>query len=281
VAVRTNLDEIKVSGKWLELPKVTFPAPFAIDKTQAKVVIAGKGAEVTADQPFTFRYYLASGPTGKKLEESFTSKSDFTTTLSGLIKGFQTTLVGKKAGSRVLLAITGPDGYDSQGGSPDGSIKVGDTLVFVVDIVGAAVTQPSGKTTNPPNGLPTVAGGAADKPTVTMPGTAAPTTMSAVSLISGGGAKVAKGDTIYVRYVGYSWKTGKLVDDQWTPNEGLLVNTIPGWQTGLLGKAIGSRVLLVLPPKDGYPQGSNNPPLEAGDTIVYVVDILYSYKATS
>lgn len=279
--VRTNLDGIKVSGAWGKLPKVTIPAPFAIDKTQAKVLIAGKGAEVTADGLFSFRYYLAAGPTGKKLEESFSSKSDFTTTLPGLIKGFQTTLVGKKVGSRVLLAVTGPDGYDSQGGSQDGSIKVGDTLIFVVDIVGAAVAQPSGKTVTPPAGLPTVTGGAADKPTVTMPGTAAPAAMSAVSLIEGTGAKVAKDDTIYVRYVGYSWKTGKLVDDQWTPNDGLLSSTISGWQTGLLGKRVGSRVLLVLPPKDGYPQGSNNPPLEAGDTIVYVIDILYTYKKTA
>lgn len=41
----------------------------------------------------------------------------------------------------------------------------------------------------------------------------------------------------------------------------------------------GSRVLLVLPPEYGYPDGANNPPLEKGDTIVYVVDILFAYQA--
>jgi peptidylprolyl isomerase len=112
-----------------------------------------------------------------------------------------------------------------------------------------------------------------------MPGTAAPAKMSAQSLIEGGGAKVAKGDSIHVRYVGYSWKTGKLIDDQWTPSDGALAGTISGWQKGLLGKRVGSRVLLVLPPADSYPAGSNNPPLEAGDTIVYVIDILYTYQA--
>ena len=34
--------------------------------------------------------------------------------------------------------------------------------------------------------------------------------------------------------------------------------------------------LLVWPPADGYPEGSNNPPLEKGDTIVYVVDVLFA-----
>jgi len=40
-------------------------------------------------------------------------------------------------------------------------------------------------------------------------------------------------------------------------------------------------VLLVLPPADGFPEGSNNPPVEAGDTVVYVVDILFSAASTS
>ncbi len=44
----------------------------------------------------------------------------------------------------------------------------------------------------------------------------------------------------------------------------------------MLGKRVGQRVLLVLPPEFNYPQGSNNPPVEAGDTLVYVVDLLYA-----
>jgi len=77
-----------------------------------------------------------------------------------------------------------------------------------------------------------------------------------------------------------SWKTGKLIDDQFaTASRGKLSSTIPGWQSGLVGKKIGSRVLLVLPPADGYPQGSSNPPVEAGDTVVYVVDLLFAYPA--
>jgi len=279
VAPQTNLDGVKVTGKWLKTPKVSFKAPFVIDKTNAKVLIEGKGVALTDSGPFTFRYYLANGRTGKKVEESFSSKSNYTTSLAGLIKGFQTGLVGKKAGSRVLLGIPGAEAYDAQGGSSDGTIAVGDTLIFVVDILGASLSEPSGKVVAPAAGSPSVTGGAADKPTVTMPGTAAPAKMSAQSLIVGGGAKVAKGDTIYVRYVGYSWKTGKLIDDQWTPSEGALASTISGWQKGLVGKQVGSRVLLVLPPADGYPEGSNNPPLEAGDTIVYVIDILYTYQA--
>lgn len=101
--------------------------------------------------------------------------------------------------------------------------------------------------------------------------------MVAQPLTEGTGAKVAKDDTIVVHYLGVSWKTGKVLEDKYaTADSGKLSSTIPGWQKGLVGKRIGQRVLLVLPPADGYPQGSNNPPVDAGDTVVYVVDILFT-----
>jgi peptidylprolyl isomerase len=280
VTVQTSLDGITVTGKQLKAPKVTFKSPFAIDKTRSRVLIPGKGNTVLATGLVTVHYYGVNGRTGKVFDQSYSRKATATFPLDQVITGFRLGLTGQKVGSRVLIAMPGTDGYDANGGSSDGSIAVGDTLIFVVDIVGASVAQPSGKTVTPAAGLPTVTGDAASKPTVTIPKATAPTSMSAQVLIQGSGAKVAKGQTIYARYVGYSWKTGKLIDDQFTtPSEGTLASTIPGWQSGLVGKSVGSRVLLVLPPKYGYPQGSNNPPLEAGDTIVYVIDILYTYKA--
>ena len=44
----------------------------------------------------------------------------------------------------------------------------------------------------------------------------------------------------------------------------------------LVGRRVGSRTLLVLPPDSGFPEGSNNPPVEKGDTVVYVVDLLFT-----
>jgi peptidylprolyl isomerase len=45
-------------------------------------------------------------------------------------------LVGQPVGSQVLLVVPPDKGYPE--GSPDGSIKPGDTLVFVVDILDAS-----------------------------------------------------------------------------------------------------------------------------------------------
>ncbi|MGC3992541.1 MAG: FKBP-type peptidyl-prolyl cis-trans isomerase [Propionicimonas sp.] len=275
--VQDSLDGITVKGKQLKKPTVTFKTPFVIDKTRVEVLDQGSGYKASADSTVTVHYYGVDGRTGKSFDESYTAGTPATFSLAQVITGFKTGLTGQRAGSRVLIAMPGSDAYDAAGGSSDAGIEVGDTLVFVVDIIDVSVSQPEGKELTPPAGLPTVTGSAADKPTVTIPSSSAPSSMSATVLIEGTGTKVAKGDTITARYVGYSWKTGKLIDDGFaTPTTGALADLIPGWQTGLVGKTVGSRVLLVLPPDDGFPQGSNNPPVEAGDTVVYVVDILFT-----
>jgi peptidylprolyl isomerase len=47
-----------------------------------------------------------------------------------------------------------------------------------------------------------------------------------------------------------------------------------GWETGLRDLPVGSRVLLIVPPKLGYGQAGNRPDVGAHDTLVFVIDIL-------
>lgn len=280
VKVQDSLDAITVTGKQLKKPTVKVKTPFAIDKTRVEVLDQGAGNKALADGSVTIHYYGVDGRTGKSFDESYSKGTPVTFSLAQVIPGFKDGLTGQRAGSRVLIAMPGSDGYDSAGGNSQAGIEVGDTLIFVVDILAASMNQPEGKVVTLPAGLPQVTGGAADKPTVTIPSGSAPEKMSSTVLIEGTGNKIAKSDAITARYVGYSWKTGKLIDDGFaTPTTGTLSGLIPGWTSGLEGKRVGSRVLLVLPPADGFPKGSNNPPVEAGDTVVYVVDLLFSQAA--
>jgi peptidylprolyl isomerase len=266
-----------VKGDFGKKPTVTVKAPFGIDKTRSKVLVQGSGYKASGDGIVTVNYYGVNGRTGKMFEESFSGKTPATFSLAQVIAGFKEGLTGQRAGSRVLIAMPGKDAYDASPDNGPEGYQVGDTLIFVVDIISVSVTQPDGKVVAPPAGLPKVSGSAADKPTVTIPSGSAPSRMSAAVLIQGTGPKVAKTDTITARYVGYSWKTGKLIDDGFaTPTGGKVSGLIPGWQTGLVGQRVGSRVLLVLPPADSFPNGSNNPPVEKGDTVVYVVDVLFA-----
>jgi len=269
-----TLSGITVTGAYLKEPKVAFKSPFVIDQTRTQVLKQGTGATVSASGFVAVQYYGVDGRDGKMFDQSYGTATPAEFPLQGVIAGFQKGLTGQKVGSRVLIAMPGSDAYDSSGGSGDGTILVGDTLVFVVDIVNTW-TGAQGKTVTPPAGLPTVTDNGTSTPTVTIPKTAAPTAMVAQTLIEGDGPKVTSSSTLITHYVGYSWNTGQVIDDHWsTLDQAALNSSLPGFQTGLVGKTERSRVLLVLPPKDGFPEGSKNPPVTKGDTVVYVVDIL-------
>ena len=276
-----TLDDITVRPeKFGTKPTVKVKAPWAIDKTRVEVLDKGNGAVVNPAYVFA-DYEGVNGRTGKVFDSNFGKGQPAMFNLDQVVPGFKTALEGKKVGDRVLVAMPGSEGYDSAGGNAQIDVQVGDTLIFVIDIVDTVLDGPTGKPITPPPGLPVVTE-KDGKPTVTIPDTDPPTTMVAQPLTTGSGRKVEKDDVIAVKYIGYSWKTGQVIEDKTSDVDGgLLSSTIPGWQKGLVGKKVGQRVLLVLPPADGYPQGSNNPPVEAGDTVVYVVDILYAGKQSA
>ncbi len=276
VTVSNNLDAISVKGAYGVKPTIAVKAPFAIDETRVKVLHEGTGTTIPTDGVVDAYYLGTDGRTGKVFDQNFDAKTGAVFPLANVVPGFAKGLAGQRVGSRVLIAMPGSDGYDAAGGQASAGIEVGDTLIFVVDIVSGSVAGPTGKAIAPAAGLPAVTE-TDGKPTIAIPTGNPPTSLQVQPLTAGTGAKVAAGDSIVARYVGVSWKTGKVIDDQFaTPSSGALADTIPGWKKGLVGKRIGQRVLLVLPPAEGFPQGSNNPPVEAGDTVVYVVDILFA-----
>jgi len=50
---------------------------------------------------------------------------------------------------------------------------------------------------------------------------------------------------------------------------------IKGWDTALQGQRVGSRVMLIIPPKDGYgPAGNPSIKVTGTSTLAFVIDIL-------
>jgi peptidylprolyl isomerase len=276
----TNLDGITATGDFGKAPTVNIPTPWAIDKSQNKTLIQGTGPEVTSSSIIEINYYGADAYTGNVFDESFSTGKTISYAVSGFITGFQNGVIGQKVGSRVLIGITGPDGYDSQGGNADIGILVGDCLVFVVDIVSASLPGPTGEAVTPPADLPVVSGDI-KAPTIAIASSKTPpTTLVVQPLIKGTGKAVTATSTIRADYAEYAWSTGKLVKQTYgySPLDGALSATIPGWQAGLVGQTVGSRVLLIVPAAQAYPSGNPRIDVKPGETMVYVVDILFAYE---
>jgi peptidylprolyl isomerase len=272
-----NFDKVSVSGAFGEAPKVKVDSPWAIDKTRTKVLEPGKGPVVGEGQSVEVNYYGVNGRTGKKFDESFSRGQPIAFSLAQVVPGFSKGLVGQRQGSRVLIAMPGKDGYDAMGGNPQAGIKVGDTLVFVVDLVDVQLPGPEGAAVQPKEGLPTVAdkGG---QPQVTIPESAPPTSLQVQPLIKGKGKKVGANDTITFNYMWVRWSDGKVLEQTYggKPATTELSSLLPGMVKGLTDQTVGSRVLLVIPPADGYPDGNATPSIKPGETLVLVVDLLFA-----
>lgn len=280
VPVSEDTDDIKVRGAYGREPKVTFKAPFAINKTQTRVLEPNDdGAEVKDGQTVEVNYYGVNGRTGKKFDDSFSRGQTVAFPLDGVVPGFKKGLLGQQQGSRVLIAMPGPDGYDASGGSPDAGIQVGDTLLFVVDVVGVQLEGPEGEEVEPADGLPEVSG-KLDQPKVTVPKGTAPKTLQIQPLIKGEGKKVAATDTVTFDY---QWlnASGKILEQSYgaAPATSELSGLLSGMRKGMVNQTVGSRVLLVIPPAEGYPDGNASPKVNKGETLVILVDILFTQAA--
>jgi peptidylprolyl isomerase len=277
VPASKDFAKVSVSGDYGKAPKVKIDAPYAIDKTRTQVLEDSDGVVVQAGQTVEVNYYGVNGRTGKKFDESFSAGKPIAFSLDQVVAGFSKGLIGQKKGSRVLIAMPGSDGYDAAGPNAPAGIEVGDTLVFVVDVVDVQLSEPSGAAVKPKAGLPTVTG-ALDKPDITMPKTPAPKQLVVQPLIKGEGKKVAATDTITFAYRWEIWEDGRLVEQSYgsKPGSAQLSGLVAGLQEGLAGQTVGSRVLLVIPPAKGYPDGNADPKVAKGETLVMVVDLLFS-----
>ena len=96
----------------------------------------------------------------------------------------------------------------------------------------------------------------------------------------GCGPGVKQAQDIAVQYTGVIWRTGQVFSSSWQSKTPLTTpigegQVIKGWDTALVGQTVGSRVLLVVPPADGYGSaGQSQVGINGTDTLVFVVDIL-------
>jgi FKBP-type peptidyl-prolyl isomerase-like protein len=165
-------------------------------------------------------------------------------------------------------------------------LRDGGTVLGVLGVIGiiwlayallGGSGQPAPEATTPANQDLTV------KPVVDA-GTGDLTKLKVTTIVQGNGPVVTKGQTITVQYVGVNYKTGKEFDSSWdrgqpTPFEIGTGNVIKGWDEGLVGVKVGSRVQLDIPSDLAYGDTGNGDPATAGP-LRFVVDIISAADPT-
>ena len=185
------------------------------------------------------------------------------------------------------VAVLAACGSADDPGTPNtGSLPSGGSAASGSSASASAPSSSSSVVTGVPDA--TVKGGFGTKPVVTVAAKPAPAALSQQVITAGTGAAVGKGDTLVANYSGQTWagKDGKpnVFDssfDRGSPTA-FVIGTgavIPGWDKTLVGKRLGSRVLLSIPPSDGYgSQGQPDAGIGGTDTLVFVVDLIAAYQ---
>ncbi|WP_198655527.1 FKBP-type peptidyl-prolyl cis-trans isomerase [Streptomyces geranii] len=188
---------------------------------------------------------------------------------------------GKKPGSRILVQGTAGD-LIGQNLNTSSGLAATDVLIWVVDPVGAATVdakaEAEGEQAASAAGLPKVESPSQKAAVITIPkGAKAPKDLEQQVLIKGSGKKVEAGQGLIAQYTGVKWEDGKQFDSSWDHGGATAFqigtgSVVEGWDKGLVGKNVGDRVLLVIPPALGY--GASTGSELAKNTLVFVVDIL-------
>jgi FKBP-type peptidyl-prolyl cis-trans isomerase len=286
----TGTGSVTVSGAFGHAPVIKIPAAKAGHALAVKTLIQGSGPVLHGTDTFLSNYaiYVWSGTAHRLVQSTFGSASHPGSSpqlLYGqLLPGLEKALIGQKMGSRVLAVIPPKEGFGTAG-RPQLGIKGTDTLVFVVDLIDSFAANASATGTpvsSGGHGLPTVTAVAGAAPTIKMPASKPPTTLVTKTLVQGNGPVITKGQTVVVQYVGAIWATGKVFDASWNRSQpfSFVIGSTPsqvitGWDQGLTGQRVGSRVMLVIPPAYGYGKaGKSQAGIKGSDTLVFVVDIL-------
>lgn len=248
-------------------PTLEFEAPINFIEPGSLIVEEGDGAAIVENQMLGLHYVALSGTDSSLLYSTYdTGAPEQIQLVSGqLDPALFEALSNVNVGARILYGV--PD----QG---TGAVVMAVTVVDATDVL----TRAEGAAVAPVAGLPVVTLAADGKPSVAYDGATKPTSLIAQDLITGTGPAVEEGQAITIHYTGWVYD-GEQFDSSWDRSAAATFTLasgqlIDGWVQGLVGKSVGSQVLLVIPPELGYGADGNGEAIPGDSTLVFVVDIL-------
>ncbi len=264
-------------------PRSKWNGNLDVDKTETTVVTEGDGAVIADGDQVVANIWIGNGSTQEQAYSTYDEGGAPETVAASdsLSPVFKDAVLGQKVGSRVAVTATAADAFGEAGNSQMG-IGNKDTVLIVVDLMSSytVLDGPQGEKQKSPSWAPGVI---EDGDTVTgldFKGTPKPDgKLRSAALIQGDGDVVKKGQTITVNYLGQVYNGKAPFDESYTKQPASFPigvgKVVSGWDKSLVGATVGSRMILAIPPADGYGDaGQPDAGIKGTDTLYFVVDIL-------
>lgn len=264
-----------VSAQKGKEPKISIKTPVKVDSQLAyRRLQDGTGRQIKKNDLMCINMAGYNAKTGQKLISSWTQHSPDCSIVHGNERQPMRTLFDDaRVGS--IWALSTPA---EQGTTTSSSANAQGASIWVLQIMSAKQVAARARGTvvkDVPSDLPKVTRDATGKPSITMNGYKGDGKLVSQYLIKGTGPAVKAHQTVRVQYTGWLLN-GKKFDSSWDRGSAAsfsLDQVVKGWSQGLVGKKVGSQVMIIVPPSLGYgstKQGS----IPANSTLVFVVDIL-------
>jgi peptidylprolyl isomerase len=277
------LDAVSITGAVGTKPQVEWKTKFTANDVQTTTLTKGDGDTIAEGDQVQAQIWIGNGFSQKEAYSTYDQGGAQTLTLNGQLSPvFADAIKGASVGSRIV--VTAPaDELVGEGGNADLGISNKDPLLVVIDLLGKPkppLDGPQGQPQPSPAWAPKLVT-KGDKVTgLDFAKTPKPDgKLRSAVLIQGTGATVKKGQSITVNYLGQVYQAKQPFDESYTKEPATFgIGTgqvIPGWDKTLVGQKVGSRVILAIPPQEGYgKQGQPQAGIKGTDTLYFVVDIL-------
>lgn len=280
------LSSVTIEGKQGEEPKVTFDGRLDGSQEETEVLVEGDGETVADGDTVSTNWWIGNGFTEEEAQSTYTKggAAQSVELSPDVLPFLRETIIGHRVGDRVVLLTSAEEAF-GEGGRPDIGIGNKDSVLAVVDILGRSDTVPpldgpQGEEKKPAGWAPTLIEKDGvitgfDFSTAHEPSGK----LIATTLVKGAGAKVKSGQTLTVDYLGQVYGADKPFDESYSKEPAEFPigvgQVIAGWDERLVGRTVGSRVILEIPPAKGYgEQGNEQAGIKGTDTLFFVVDIL-------
>ncbi|PWV54914.1 MULTISPECIES: FKBP-type peptidyl-prolyl cis-trans isomerase [Nocardiopsis] len=288
----------QVTGDVGEEPEIAFPDIEPPDEEISGVVSKGAGEDalVGADDLVianVVQYQWTAPGEGEPVEgqSSYENGAPDLIRMDQMPEYITETLVSQPIGSRAVYVFPALTEEEKAQAESMGQAAPEGASVLVIDMVdryskGAVV--PGEQTEDGGGDLPTVTQEGHSQPRIEVPDAEAPDELEVTPLIEGEGAEVEEGQQVIVQYTGVRWEAddngeNEVFDSSWNQG-GVPFDTtigagavIQGWDEGIVGQRVGSRVMLVVPGDLAYGESEEEAMGAPAGTLVFVVDVLGAY----
>ena len=267
-------------GELGQKPVITFKTPYTVENFTYQTVQMGKGRAAKDGDMLCLQQIVYNPKTGKQINSTWEAgKTGVCSTYlseKSVQKGFYKLFKGMTVNSTVVLGVTSDSSSNATSSANQEDYLLALTLI---DARHMDLRATGSKVSTIDPALPKVTLGRNGEPSISgLTSYKSNGKLVSQTLLQGNGTTVKSSDSVTVQYKG--WVLGgdasKPFDSSWKrgyPISFSLSGVIKGWRDGLAGKKVGSQVLIIVPPDQGY--GSTaQAGIPANSTLVFVVDIL-------